>query len=143
VGHSYRNRHDAKVAAGNLLEGNRHKPDYRSIPTVAFTIPPIVAVGLSEVDARKQGLKFRMQVQKVPDWFTARQAAEPVYGFKVLVEEGTDRVLGAHLVGPHNLHPGRRLKFCCGRALTNCSAWFVGPAISCVILFETDRMAWS
>ena len=27
--------------------------------------------------------------------------AEPVYGFKVLVEEETDRVLGAHLVGPH------------------------------------------
>jgi Pyridine nucleotide-disulphide oxidoreductase, dimerisation domain len=32
---------------------------------------------------------------------TARQAAEPAYGFKVLVEEGTGRVLGAHLVGPH------------------------------------------
>ncbi len=93
--------HDAKVVAGNLLEGNRHKPDYRGVPSVAFTIPPIVAVGLSEADARKQGLKFRMQVQKVPDWFTARQAAERVYGFKVLVEEETDRVLGAHLVGPH------------------------------------------
>ena len=42
-----------------------------------------------------------MKVQKVPDWFTARQAAKLVYGFKVLVEEETDRVLGAHLVGPH------------------------------------------
>jgi glutathione reductase (NADPH) len=93
--------HDAKVVAGNLLEGNRYKPDYRGVPSVAFTIPPIVAVGLSEGEARKQGFKFRMQVQKAPDWFTARQAAEPVYGFKVLVEEETDRVLGAHLVGPH------------------------------------------
>ena len=93
--------HDAKVVAGNLLEGNRYKPDYRGVPSVAFTIPPIVAVGLSEVNARKQGFKFRMQVQRAPDWFTARQAAEPVYGFKVLVEEETDRVLGAHLVGPH------------------------------------------
>lgn len=93
--------HDAKVVAGNLLEGNRHKPDYRGVPSVAFTIPPIAAVGLSEVDARKQGFKFRMQVQKAPNWFTARQAAEPVYGFKVLVEEETGRVLGAHLVGPH------------------------------------------
>jgi glutathione reductase (NADPH) len=93
--------HDAKVVAGNLLEGNRYKPDYRGVPSVAFTIPPIVAVGLSDVDARKQGFKFRVHVQKAPDWFTARQAAEPVYGFKVLVEEETDRVLGAHLVGPH------------------------------------------
>jgi glutathione reductase (NADPH) len=35
------------------------------------------------------------------DWFTARQAAEPVYGFKVLVDEDSDKILGAHLVGPH------------------------------------------
>ena len=42
-----------------------------------------------------------MKSQKASDWFTARQAAEPVYGFKVLVEETSDRVLGAHLVGPH------------------------------------------
>ncbi|MBA3518418.1 MAG: NAD(P)/FAD-dependent oxidoreductase [Rhizobiales bacterium] len=93
--------HDAKVAASNMLAGNQHKPDYRGVPSVAFTIPPIAAVGLSEADARRQGLKFRMQSQKVSDWFTARQAAEPVYGFKVLVEDETDRVLGAHLVGPH------------------------------------------
>ena len=30
-----------------------------------------------------------------------RRVAETVYGFKVLVEEETDRVFGAHLVGPH------------------------------------------
>jgi len=54
----------------------RSKPDYRGVPSVAFTIPPIVAVGPIEVHARKQGLKFRIQVQRAPDWFTARQAAE-------------------------------------------------------------------
>ena len=93
--------HDAKVAVGNLLEGNRHRPDYRGVPSVAFTIPPIASVGLSEQEAREEGLKFRMQSQKASDWYTARRVAETVYGFKVLVEEGTDRVLGAHLVGPH------------------------------------------
>lgn len=93
--------HDAKVVVGNLLEGNRHRPDYRGVPSVAFTIPPIASVGLSEQDAREKGLKFRMQSQKASDWYTARRVAETVYGFKVMVEEGTDRVLGAHLVGPH------------------------------------------
>ncbi|WAP71405.1 MULTISPECIES: dihydrolipoyl dehydrogenase family protein [Aurantimonadaceae] len=93
--------HDAKVVVGNLLEGNEHEPDYRGVPSVAFTLPPIAAVGLSEQEAHRQGLKFRTKVEKVPTWFTARQAAEPVYGFKVMVEEKTDRVLGAHLVGPH------------------------------------------
>src|SRR3546814_11354028 len=36
-----------------------------------------------------------------PDWFTARRLAEPVYGHKVLIDERTDLVLGAHLVGPN------------------------------------------
>lgn len=93
--------HDAKVVAANLLEGNRHKPDYRGVPSVAFTIPPIAAVGLSEEKARAQGIKFRLKSQQASSWYTARQVAESVYGFKVLVEEVSDRVLGAHLVGPH------------------------------------------
>jgi glutathione reductase (NADPH) len=93
--------HDGKVAAENMLHGNQQKPNYVGVPTVAFTIPPIAAVGLGEKEAREQGFKFRMQHQKASDWYTARRVAETVYGFKVLVEEETDRVLGAHLVGPH------------------------------------------
>lgn len=93
--------HDAEIVAANLLGGNQQRPDYTAVPSVAFTIPPIAAVGLSEAQARHQGVRFRVKSQKASDWFSARQAAEPVYGFKVLVDELTDRVLGAHLVGPH------------------------------------------
>jgi len=92
---------DAKVVAANLLEGNHHTPDYRGLPSVAFTIPPIARVGLDEAEARAQGLHFQVNSRHAPDWFTARQAAEPSYGFKVLVEDGSGRILGAHLVGPH------------------------------------------
>lgn len=35
------------------------------------------------------------------DWFSSRQVNVQHSGFKVLVEEGSDRVLGAHLLGPH------------------------------------------
>jgi glutathione reductase (NADPH) len=93
--------HDGKVVAANLLEGNRHRPNYRGVPSVAFTLPPIAAVGLDEAQARAAGLKFRVNSQKVPDWYTARRVAERVYGFKTLTEEGSGRILGAHLVGPH------------------------------------------
>lgn len=93
--------HDGKVAAANLLEGNHRKPDYRGVPSVAFTIPPIAMVGLGEASAHEQGLRFKVHSQKASDWFTARQAAEPTYGYKVLVEESSGRILGAHLVGPH------------------------------------------
>src|SRR6516165_8134152 len=93
--------HDGKVVATNLLEGNRRKPDYRGVPSVAFTLPPIAAVGLSEAQARAAGLAFRVNCQKVPDWYTARRVGETVYGYKTLIEEGSGRILGAHLVGPH------------------------------------------
>jgi glutathione reductase (NADPH) len=93
--------HDADVVAANLIEGNHLRPDYRGVPSVAFTAPPIAAVGLTEEQARARGLRYRVQTRKASSWFTARQAAEPVYGFKVLVDEASDLVLGAHLVGPH------------------------------------------
>src|SRR5258706_12139699 len=93
--------HDAKIAGANMLDGNKLKPNYTGVPSVAFSVPPIAAVGLSEAEARKQGLRFRVKSRNAADWYTARRVAETTYGFKVLVEEGTDRILGAHLVGPH------------------------------------------
>ncbi len=91
---------DGEVAARNLLEGNRHRPDYRAVPSVCFTLPPIAAVGLSEAAAKKQGLRTRVRSERTSDWFSAMRMGERVYGYKTLVEEGTDRILGAHLVGP-------------------------------------------
>jgi len=93
--------HVAKIAAGNILEGNRHQPDYRGVPSVAFTLPPVAAVGLSDSAARAQTSKLRIKSAKVPQWYTARRVADPVYGYKTLVDEDSGRILGAHLVGPH------------------------------------------
>jgi glutathione reductase (NADPH) len=92
---------DADVVAANLLKGNRHKPDYTAVPSVAFTLPPIASVGLGEKEARKQKKKFKVHCKKASDWFTAKQEAEPVYGYKILVQERTGKILGAHLVAPH------------------------------------------
>lgn len=93
--------HDAKIVAANLIEGNHAKPDYRGVPSVAFTIPRIARVGMSEEDARHSGLRYRVKCERTSSWFTARQAAELISGYKTLVEEGTGRIFGAHLVGPH------------------------------------------
>jgi glutathione reductase (NADPH) len=93
--------HDGKVVAANVLEGNRHRPDYRGVPSVAFTLPPIATIGLSEAAARQQTPKLRVNSAKVSDWYTARRVGESVYGYKTLVDEESGRVLGAHLVGPH------------------------------------------
>jgi glutathione reductase (NADPH) len=93
--------HEGRTVAANLLEGNRYTPEYRGVPSVAFTIPAIAAVGLSEASARAKGLKFRVNAERTSDWYTARRLNERVYGFKTLIEEDTGHILGAHLVGPH------------------------------------------
>ncbi|MGH7879641.1 MAG: dihydrolipoyl dehydrogenase family protein, partial [Candidatus Binataceae bacterium] len=93
--------HDGKIVAANILGGNRHRPDYRGVPSVAFTLPPIASVGLSEAAARQQAPKMRVNSAKVGNWYTARRVGEPVYGYKTLVEDDSGRILGAHLVGPH------------------------------------------
>jgi len=93
--------YDARIVAANLLRGNHRKPNYAGVPSVAFTIPPIAGVGLDEARARAQGLHFRINSRLASEWYTARQQAQPVYGFKVLIEDGSERILGAHLVGPH------------------------------------------
>jgi glutathione reductase (NADPH) len=93
--------HDGRVVAANILEGNCHKPDYRGVPSVAFTVPPIATVGLKENQAQAQGFKFKVKSENTPDWFTARRLAERVYGYKTLVEEGTGQIIGAHVVGPN------------------------------------------
>jgi len=83
-----------------LLEGNRHQPDYRGVPSVAFTIPAIASVGLGEQEARARGIKFRIKCEYASGWYTARRVAESVYGFKVMVDDETGQIIGAHLVGP-------------------------------------------
>ena len=91
---------EGRVVAQNLLKGNTTQPNYAGTPAVAFTLPPIAAVGLTEHDARQQGLTFRVNFQDTSGWYSARRVGEQHAASKVLVEEGTDRILGAHLLGP-------------------------------------------
>jgi glutathione reductase (NADPH) len=93
--------YEGEIVAANLLEGNHRKPNYLAVPTVVFTVPPLTAVGLLEQTAREQGLRFRTNHEKTSEWYSSRRVGEECSGFKVLVEEGSGRILGAHLLGPH------------------------------------------
>jgi len=93
--------HDGEVAAANMLEGNHRKPNYAGIASVVFTVPALASAGLTEATARAQGLQFRVHGAETSQWFSSLRMGEPTSGFKVLVEEGSQRILGAHLLGPH------------------------------------------
>ncbi len=89
------------IVARNLLEGNRHTPNYAGITSVVFTTPPLARVGLLEEVARAQGLRFTTHYEDTSGWYSSRRVALSHTGFKVLVEEGSERILGAHLLGLH------------------------------------------
>ncbi len=91
--------YEGSIAAANLLNGNSQKPNYLGIPTVVFATPPLASVGLSEPEARQQNLHFKLNTETTSRWYSSRRIGETHSGFKVLVEEGTDRILGAHVLG--------------------------------------------
>ena len=91
--------YEGQIVASNLLMGNHQTANYLGIPSVVFTIPPLAAVGLSERRAREQNLKFQVKKEMTSTWYSSRRIAETYSGYKVLVEEDTDRILGAHILG--------------------------------------------
>jgi glutathione reductase (NADPH) len=92
--------YEGALAARNLLEGNKYKTNFLGMASVVFTVPPLARVGMLEDDARRQGLKFKVNTADIASWYSSRRVAEPCAAFKVLVEEGSGRILGAHLLGP-------------------------------------------
>jgi glutathione reductase (NADPH) len=92
---------EAAAAAENILNGNRKKPDYRGIPSVLFTQPPLAQVGMSEDEAEKSGFRFRINRGSMSDWPSSRRIGQKHAYYKVIIEEESGRILGAHLFG-HN-----------------------------------------
>jgi glutathione reductase (NADPH) len=93
--------YEGQIVAGNLLKGNHIKTNFKGIPSVVFTIPPLASVGLQEQAAREQGIHIKTNyVKDTSGWYSSRRIGEKYSGFKVLVEEGeSGRILGAHILG--------------------------------------------
>lgn len=92
---------EGHAVAANILKGNQRSPDYSGTPTVVFTIPPLASVGLQEEAAKERGLKFTVRHEDTSSWYSSRRVNLRHSGYKVLVEENSGRILGAHLLGLH------------------------------------------
>src|SRR6266853_3328558 len=68
------------IVAANLLKGNHRKVENVPVPTVAFTVPPLAAVGMTEDSAKKQGVRFRVHPQAPPSWHPSTRVAEDYSG---------------------------------------------------------------
>jgi glutathione reductase (NADPH) len=90
---------EAEVAAHNMVHGNSREADHVAVPSVAFSIPPLAGVGLSEEQAEKQGLDIVVNTDDATRWMSSRRIGQKHAAYKVILDKTTGRVLGAHLVG--------------------------------------------
>ena len=97
--------YEGQVVGRNIVNGSSEAPDYAVIPSAVYTVPALASVGLTEEQAGSAGLDFSANASDMTGWFSARTYAETTAWSKVLVETGTDRILGAHIIG----HSGEEL----------------------------------
>jgi dihydrolipoamide dehydrogenase len=91
---------DEGVAIAERLAGQAGHVNYDAIPSVVYTWPEVAAVGKSEEELKNAGIAYK--VGKFP--FTANGRARAMGntdGFvKILADKASDRLLGAHIIGP-------------------------------------------
>jgi glutathione reductase (NADPH) len=93
--------YEGPIAAHNALKGNERKIDFSVFPSAIFTIPAIGQVGLTEREALSRGLKTNVS-KLAYDSNPAAGARNETEGLvKVVYEEGTEKILGVHVIGAH------------------------------------------
>ena len=91
--------HEGEVAGRNIVEGDVAVPDYRPIPSVVFTVPPLASVGFTQEAAEEEGIAVEVAEHEMSGWLSARLYGGGAAYAKVLTEKGTRRIVGAHLLG--------------------------------------------
>jgi dihydrolipoamide dehydrogenase len=91
---------DEGVAVAERIAGQAGHVNYEAIPSVVYTSPEVAAVGRTEEELKAAGIAYA--VGKFPFMANGRaRAMGETDGFvKLLAEKATDRLLGAHIVGP-------------------------------------------
>ena len=92
---------EGHTVASNIIQGNYKEASYPPMPTVVFTLPAMASVGYTESRAKELNYNIRVNFKEVGSWFNAKRLNVKEYAFKTIIEEETQTILGAHLIGPH------------------------------------------
>jgi len=91
--------YEGRVVGHNLTHAELEPARYGHQPAAVYTVPALATVGWGEEAAREAGLAFDVLTHDMTSWRSARTYAETAAWAKVLVEQGSGRILGAHLLG--------------------------------------------
>ena len=92
---------DEGIAVAENIAGQSGHVNYDTIPGVIYTTPEVASIGKTEEQLKELNIKYK--VGKFSFMANSRaKAIDDTEGFvKILAHEKTDKVLGAHLIGPH------------------------------------------
>ncbi|WAC49125.1 glutathione-disulfide reductase [Asticcacaulis sp. SL142] len=90
---------EAVAFVETAFKNNPTTYDYENIPTAVFSQPQIGTVGLSEQQAIEAGIKFDVYTTRFRAMKTTFIGGETRVLMKLIVEQGSDVVLGCHMVG--------------------------------------------
>ena len=92
---------DEGIAVAENIAGQSGHVNYDTIPGVIYTSPEVASIGKTEEQLKD--LKINYKIGKFSFMANSRaKAIDDTEGFvKILADEKTDKVLGAHLIGPH------------------------------------------
>ncbi|MCH9680117.1 MAG: NAD(P)/FAD-dependent oxidoreductase [Deltaproteobacteria bacterium] len=85
---------------GRLIAGEDvPMPSYRALPSALYTTPTLASVGLTQAQADREGRTLRITSTDMHQWLGAKSYVEDVAYGKILIDDTTDRIVGAHLLG--------------------------------------------
>ncbi len=90
----------AMVLSRRLFGDGQREMDYTAIPTAVFCQPNIGTVGLTESEARDKGRKLRIYRSEFRPMKYILSGRDERCLMKLVVDDDSDKVLGAHMVGP-------------------------------------------
>ncbi|MBT8145257.1 MAG: glutathione-disulfide reductase [Gammaproteobacteria bacterium] len=91
---------EGQLVARALFSGDVREMDYNNIPTAVFCQPNLGTVGLTEQQALDKGMEIDVYSAKVRQLKHTLSGREEFSLLKLLVDSSSDRVIGAHMVGP-------------------------------------------
>ncbi len=91
--------YQAGIALANIVFRTPKKTDYRVVPRVVYTDPEVASVGLTETEAKKNGIKYHTAEFEMAGIDRAITDGQTQGRARLLISKG--RIAGASLVGPH------------------------------------------
>ena len=94
-------QYQARIAVDDMFGADPTPADYSVLPTAIFTEPELAGVGMTEEEARDEGLDFGAAVHDIEPVQRSAYKDQKRGLYKILYERGSGRLLGVHVVAPN------------------------------------------